>query len=135
MNKKDLFTLCDTACTNFSGNVDQLMSAFGMLHICYFYGWRFLYISYSKKTIANSEKILSIKFRALFPEFGNYSFTSQGLTNALQYDNFWKCVSGDTKIKDRKILIHPLKACKAFHHGGTAYQLAENITEAQNFTK
>ncbi len=126
MNKKDLLNATENACANYAGNVDQLMSAIGMLHIGHFYGWRFLYIAFSKRTIANNEKILSIKFRSYLPELGEFSFASQGLSNSLQHANFWKCVSGDIKIKDRKILIHPLEACKAFHHGGTAYQQGDS---------
>ena len=116
MLKKDLITIVETAACDYSGNVDQLMSAIGMLHIGYFYGWRFLYIAFSKKTVANYEKILGIKFRTELKELGDLAFTSEGLANALAYDNFWKVASGDIKITDRKTLTHPQIAAASFHH-------------------
>lgn len=122
MNKKILLKLVDLAVLKFSGNVDQLQAAIGMLFICHYYGWRMVYVAYNKRTINKCQEILCIKFKDSFDEMGSMSFVSEGLSNALEHSNFWKVVSGDIKIKDRKLLIDPVKAASSFHHGGKAYE-------------
>ncbi len=90
------------AIANFSGSLDQLNSALGMLRMGHHFGWRALYIIHSKRTVRKYEDILSIKVRELFPEEGPSAERSLGYGIARELGNFWKAVSGDIKIEHRR---------------------------------
>jgi len=90
------------AIANFSGSLDELNSALGMLRMGHHVGWRVLYIIHSKRTIRKYEEILGIKVRELFPEEGPSADRSIGYGIAKKLENFWKAVSGDTKIEHRR---------------------------------
>lgn len=92
----------DRAITNFSGTLDELESALGMLRMGHHFGWRVLYLIHSKKTIRKYEEILDIKIRDLFPEEGPSAERSVGLALAKKASNFWKVVSGEIKIENRR---------------------------------
>ena len=92
----------DKAITNFSGTLDELESALGMLRMGHHFGWRVLYLIHSKKTIRKYEEILDIKIRELFPEEGPSAERSIGLALAKKASNFWKVVSGEIKIENRR---------------------------------
>ncbi|MDP3308976.1 hypothetical protein [Methylotenera sp.] len=92
----------DTAISNFIGMLDELESALGMLRIGHHFGWRTLYILHSKKTIRKYEEILNIKIRDIFPEEGPSADRSIGLALAKRASNFWKAVSGEYKIENRR---------------------------------
>lgn len=94
----------DNAIISFSGSIDELESALGMLRIGHHFGWRVLYIIHSKKTVRKYEEILDIKIRELFPETGASSARSLGLSLAIKASNFWKVVSGEEKIENRRII-------------------------------
>lgn len=98
----ELQAIEDKAITYFQGTIDDLESALGMLRIGHHLGWRVLYLIHSKKTIRKYEEILDIKVRDLFPEKGPSSKRSVGLTLAKQASNFWKVVSGEIKIENKK---------------------------------
>ena len=93
----------EKAIANFKGQLDELESALGMLRMGHHFGWKVLYLIHSKRTIRKYETILGdIKIRDLFPETGPSSYRSYGLAYADKYPNFWKVVSGEFKILDRK---------------------------------
>lgn len=92
----------DNAITNFSGTLDELESALGMLRMGHHFGWRVLYLIHSKKTVRKYEEILDIKIRDLFPEEGPSAERSIGLALAKKASNFWKVVSGEIKIENRR---------------------------------
>lgn len=92
----------DKAITNFAGTLDELESALGMLRMGHHFGWRVLYLIHSKKTIRKYEEILDIKIRDLFPEEGPSAERSVGLALAKKASNFWKVVSGEIKIENRR---------------------------------
>ncbi|MFC1772405.1 hypothetical protein ACFL3A_03520 [Pseudomonadota bacterium] len=98
----DLERIEKEAIANFSGPLDQLNSAIGMLRMGHHFGWRALYIIHSKRTIRKYEDILNIQIRDLFPEEGPSSFRSIGYEVAKTLKNFWKAVSGDEKIEHRR---------------------------------
>ncbi|MES2662908.1 MAG: hypothetical protein V4629_06365 [Pseudomonadota bacterium] len=100
--KSQLQEIEEKAIINFSGTVDELESALGMLRIGHHMGWKMLYVAHSKKTIRKYEEILNIKIRDIFDEEGPSSKRSIGLALASKYSNFWKVVSGDIKIENRK---------------------------------
>lgn len=98
----ELQAIEDKAITYFQGTIDDLESALGMLRIGHHLGWRVLYLIHSKKTIRKYEEILDIKVRDLFPEEGPSAKRSVGLALAKQASNFWKVVSGEIKIANKK---------------------------------
>lgn len=99
---QQLQEVIDRTIRDASGQLDELESALGMLLIGHHYGWKVLYMVHSKKTIRKYEEILGIKVREFFPERGPSSARSVGLAFADKMSNFWKVVSGDIKIPDRR---------------------------------
>lgn len=89
------------AIAKFYGNLDELESALGFLRLGFQYGWKPLAIIHSKKTFRKYEQILGITARELFPEDTPTSERSVGYAVAKKLSNFWKAVSGDTKIENR----------------------------------
>ena len=98
----DLERIEKEAIANFSGSLDQLNSALGLLRMGHHVGWRALYIIHSKRTIRKYEDILNIQVRGLFPEEGPSAERSIGYEFAKNLKNFWKAVSGDEKIEHRR---------------------------------
>lgn len=94
----------DNAIISFSGSLDELESALGMLRIGHHFGWKVLYLIHSKKTVRKYEEILGIKIREIFPETGASADRSIGLSLALKASNFWKVVSGEEKVENRRIV-------------------------------
>ena len=99
-----LMQIAQTAILSYSGDIDVLNSALGMLLTGHYYGWRFLYIVHSKRTVRKYEKVLNIKVNEYFEPIGQLSHRSAGLIEANKHSNFWKCVSGDIQIPNRKLI-------------------------------
>lgn len=102
--QQQLQEIIDRAIREWHGQFDELESALGMLLLGHHVGWKVLYLIHSKKTIRKYEELLDIKIREVFPERGPSSKRSVGLTIADTYPNFWKIVSGDIKIRDRRTI-------------------------------
>jgi len=100
--KVELQNIEDNAIINFKGMLDELESALGMLRIGHHVGWKVLYLIHSKKTIRKYETILNIKVRDIFAETGPSSPRSIGLALAGKFSNFWKVVSGEIKVENKK---------------------------------
>jgi len=90
------------AVCNFTGDLNQLEAALGMLRMGPYVGWKVLYILHSKKTVRTYEEILGIRIRDEFEERGPGSYRSLGLAIADKYTNFWKVAGGDIKIPKRR---------------------------------
>jgi restriction endonuclease S subunit len=90
------------AVAKFYGNLDELESALGFLRLGFHYGWKPMAIVHSKKTFKKYEQILEINARELFPEETPTSERSNGYAIAKKLSNFWKAVSGDTKVENRR---------------------------------
>ncbi len=93
----------DTAVTNFQGGADELENAIGMYMIGRHVGWRVLVLIHSKRTIKKYEDILGINVREEFPEEGPNVAKSIGYRIAKGVSNFWKVVSGEEKVENRRI--------------------------------
>ena len=72
-----LMQIAQTVILNYSGDISVLNSALGMLFTGHYYGWRFLYIVHSKRTVRKYEKVLNIKVK-LFQPTGPLSHRSAG---------------------------------------------------------
>lgn len=92
------------AVANFSGLLDELQAALGFLRFGDYYGWKVLVIVHNKRTIRKYEQILNINIKEFFPAEGSQSSRSIGLNLAKKIGNFWKVVSGDIKIEDRRLI-------------------------------
>lgn len=101
--KSRLQQIEEDAIANFTGQLDELESALGMLRMGHHFGWKVLYLMHSKRTIRKYELILGDnKIRDLFNETGPSSYRSYGFNWSQKFSNFWKVVGGDIKIPDRK---------------------------------
>lgn len=90
------------AIANFSGSLEELEKALGMLLVGYHFGWKVLLLVHSKRTIRKYEKILDIDIKEFFPAEGKSANRSMGLDLAKQIGNFWQVVSGDIKVDNRR---------------------------------
>jgi len=100
----ELSRIVDSAALHYTGNVDELWGAVGMLMLGRLYGWRVLYIVHSKRTIKKYEEILGITVREFFRETGPLTERSRGYMVAQALGNFWRVVSGDLKVERRRDL-------------------------------
>lgn len=96
--------IIDKASDDFLGNFDELEAAIGMLMIGRLVGWKVLAIIHNKRTIRKYEDILGINVREMFPEEGPLAAKSLGYQAALALGNFWKVVSGDKQVENRREL-------------------------------
>lgn len=96
------FDKASYAVASFSGSLEELEKAVGMLMVGYHFGWKVLMLVHSKRTIKKYEKILGIEVREFFPAEGSSAQRSMGLDLAKQIGNFWQVVSGDIKVDNRR---------------------------------
>ena len=96
--------LLDEAIVRFEGNMDELESALGMYMIGRHFGWKVLYILHSKRTIRKYEEILGISIRNEFEAEGPDAERSNGFRALKSITNFWKAISGETPIPDKKLV-------------------------------
>lgn len=89
------------ALANYYGSISELSKAIGMLHLGDHLGWRVLVLTHNKRTIRKYESILGIAIRDFFPEEGAAAYRSMGLNAAKALGNFWKVVSGETKVTNK----------------------------------
>lgn len=94
------------AIARFSGQIDDLEAALGMLRIGHHFGWRVLVLIHNKRTLRKYEDILGIKVREFFPDEGPSHERSRGLVIAKKLGNFWKAVSGAIKIENRRSIAY-----------------------------
>jgi len=92
------------ATARFNGMADELESALGFLKLGIQLGWKPLALIHSKRTFKKYEEILGIDARTFFPEDTPAASRSKGYTIAKTLTNFWKVVSGDIKIENRRDL-------------------------------
>jgi hypothetical protein len=101
---QEYIKIVNKATDNFYGQFDELENAIGMLMLGRMVGWKVLVIIHNKRTIRKYEEILNINVREMFPDVGPLASKSLGYRAALALGNFWKVVSGDIKIEDRREL-------------------------------
>lgn len=102
---KRIVDLFDRAIVAYGGQVDPLEQAIGMYMVGRHAGWKALVLMHNKRTLRNYEQILGISIREEFPEVGPDAERSLAYQVASKMSNFWKAVSGDEKIEDRKLIV------------------------------
>ena len=100
--KADAFDQAGRAIASYSGSLEELEKAVGMLMLGYHFGWKVLLLVHSKRTIRKYEKILGIEIKSFFPAEGPSAERSMGLDLAKKIGNFWQVVSGDIKVENRR---------------------------------
>jgi hypothetical protein len=101
---RELMKVVNDAFDRFSGMFDELEKAVGMLVLGDYVGWKVLVLIHNKRTLRKYEDILGIKVREFFPEEGPAAMRSLGYEIAQKLGNFWKAVSGDVLIENRREL-------------------------------
>ena len=104
---QELVVIVNDAIDRFRGNVDELEKAIGMLMLGDYVGWKVLVLVHNKRTIRKYEEILNINVREFFVEEGPIAARSLGYDIAKKLGNFWKAVSGDIPIENRRELSSP----------------------------
>jgi hypothetical protein len=99
-----LMAAMDAATTDFIGQFDELESALGMMILGRLVGWKVLALIHNKRTIKKYEEILGINVREAFPEVGPLAHKSVAFVAAEKLGAFWKAVSGEIKLDDRRAL-------------------------------
>ena len=92
----------DNATREFQGQFDELESALGMLAVGRLVGWKYLTFIHNKRTIKKYEEILGINIREAFPEEGPLISKSKAYTLVKQLGQYWKAVSGEVKVDNRR---------------------------------
>lgn len=90
------------AIANFSGALDELEAAIGLLHMGDHFGWKPLVLIHNKRTLRKYEGILDINLREFFPEEGPSAERLLGYVIAKKLGNFWKAVNGEVKDEELK---------------------------------
>lgn len=88
----------------FTGSFDELESAIGMLFLGPLIGWKVLVLIHNKRTIRRYEEILGINIREAFPPEGPYTYKSLGYELVQKLQKFWKAVSGEVPVENRREL-------------------------------
>jgi len=95
MNEKELVEMIDERTKDFSGQLNELENAIGMLMIGRMFGWKPLLLIHDKSTIKKYEKILDLNIREVLPEVGEYANKSLAWKAVQKVTNFWKAVKGE----------------------------------------
>lgn len=101
---KALIKRLEETTRNFKGQFDDLETALGMMVIGRLVGWRVLLLIHNKRTIRKYEGILGINIREEFPEEGPFTHKSVAYNFIKKVGSFWKGVSGEIKIPERRKL-------------------------------
>ena len=96
--------IVERASIDFTGVFDELESALGMLMLGRLVGWRVLVLIHSKSTLRKYEKILDINVREFFEPEGPLTHKSASYVFLQKLGSFWKGVSGDVKVENRREL-------------------------------
>jgi hypothetical protein len=98
----ELVNRINEVASSFIGQIDELESAVGMLFLGRLFGWRVLVLVHNKRTIRKYEEILRIDVRKEFPEVGPLASKSVGLGLAEKAGQFWRAVSGDFRLPEKR---------------------------------
>jgi hypothetical protein len=101
---QELAQLINAAVDRYRGNFDELEKAIGVLMLGDYVGWKVLALVHNKRTIRKYEEILGINMREFFVEEGPIAMRSMGYRVALSMGSFWKAVSGDIPVENRREL-------------------------------
>ena len=99
---KSNYDRLDQIIKDFEGTFDDLEAALGFYLLGRHLGWRPLVVIHNKRTIRKYEQILKINIREEFEDEGPDAERSIGYSVAKRLSNFWKVVSGDESVENRR---------------------------------
>lgn len=99
---KRIVDIVDDAILSFEGQVDEIEQAIGFYFMGRHVGWRAMVLMHDKRTIRKWEGDLGISIREAFPEIGPDAERSRAYRYVEKLSNFWKAVSGEEKVPDRR---------------------------------
>jgi hypothetical protein len=102
-----LMKRADEIAKEFVGQFDELEAALGMMLLGRLVGWKVLALIHNKRTIRKYEEILGINIREVFDEEGPLTHKSQAYMLVKKLGQYWKAVSGDQKVPNRRELQQP----------------------------
>lgn len=100
--RTDIERIQAQAIADFKGDLHDLESALGMLHLGHHMGWKVLYIIHSKRTVRKYEEILTgeakepVRIKELFAPEGPSSYRSNGYRLIEGVSNFWKVINNES---------------------------------------
>ncbi len=92
----------DKRIVEYSGTIEEIEQAIGFYVVGRHVGWKVLVLIHNKRTIRKFEEILGIDIRKEFLELGPDCERSTGYRFARGLSNFWKAVSGDISVPERR---------------------------------
>lgn len=101
---KRILDLVDKAIVKYDGQIDEIEQAIGTYLFARHVGWKPLVLVHNKRTIRKYEEILGIDFRTEFEPVGPDAERCFAYNIASKLSNFWKAVSGDIKIENRRAI-------------------------------
>jgi len=101
---KRVVDLVDRAIVKYDGLIPEIEQAVGAYMVARHVGWKPLVLMHNKRTIRNFEDILGVEFRKEFDEVGPDAERCRAYRIASTLSNFWKAVSGEVKIEDRRVV-------------------------------
>ncbi len=100
-----LIKIAEKSTIEFVGIFDELEKAIGMLMVGRLMGWKALALIHNRRTLLKYEKILGIKIKEEFPEVGPYAHKSIAFETVEALGNFWKAVSGEDSVENRRQIV------------------------------
>lgn len=103
----EIMNFLNSVIYDYEGDIDQLEGALAMFLVGRLYGWRVIRLIHSKRTIRVWEEVLGVTINEVLPERGRLAYRSCAARQAAAIGNFWKAVSGEIKIPNRRYLGIP----------------------------
>lgn len=108
MNDQELMKKVDEVCTEFTGQIDDLQAAVGLITVGRLYGWRVMRLACSRRHWMVTCKLFG-DLKEILPERGVLAHKSQGLMAVDKAGDYWDYINGVNKalpLQERKLLIN-----------------------------
>lgn len=86
----------------YRGSCPSLSEAIGALVFGQFYGWKGVYMIYSRAKVRSMEEILGLKFREVMPERTDDSARINGIRIADELGKFWAVAKAEISVPGGK---------------------------------
>jgi len=101
MTDEEMNALIDKVSSEFTGQIDDLSAAIGILVLGRLYGWRVMRLVSNRRHWAVANKIFG-DMKKLLPERGKYAHKSIGLKIADKFGDYWALIRGSVKVIPEK---------------------------------
>lgn len=106
ISEKELLEKIEQVSTKFTGQIDDLQAAVGMVTIGRLYGWRVMRLACSRRHWTITCKLFG-DLKEILPERGVLAHKSVGLKIVDRAHDYWEVVKGHEVVvsQDRKMLL------------------------------